>query len=845
VKPIEYFDGDHVKQMEGPVGIKINGGWSRAREQKSFRLQAKSKFGMESMDYPMIPDKSHIESFKGINLRTGGNDYDNYRFHDAHMQTAMRSTEADYMAYSPAIVFLNGEYWGFMEIRENLDQHFPEGNHNISSDDVTVISHNYMGFNIINGNQDSFNELHAFATQNNPNGPGYYEGIDERIDLESLADYVIGETYYSNGDWGNGWNNTKYWKDNRPGGKWRYMLMDLDFGMGLGSGVNDNQLPSAANGGTQEGQIFGSVIQNTQFRNYFINRNADLVNTIYQPDLMQEVGYSMRDEIEPIFLRHTQRWNTNYGSLNNVLNDRLNWNTQRIPSWRNILQDYYGLAGQVNITLDVQPAGAGRIHISTIEPSEAEYPWSGVYFNGVPVKLTAIPNPGYTFNNWSPNSAIPGGSINPILEMNFTTDLNFTANFSGTPSENPISITELMFNPDNQINSGDWIEIRNNLNVPVNMSGWKIKDANFFNVYEFAFNSVIEANNVYVLAENVELFQAAYPGVSNVLGPLSFGFGNEDDEITLFKHNDQPYIQFTYSDLDHPDLACSDGCGHSRGHAGTGQDYAFENWFLECENGSPGTDYTPCDYDIAVTEINYHSSLAANAGDWFEIRNLSASEIDLSGWILRDQSTNTYVLPSGATIPSGDYLVLAQDPTLFQAQQPNVQNFVGPSAVALSNNSDAIKLYDPSNRLHFAVRYFNDAPWPLDAAGLGKTLEFIDGSDHQCYADSWFAGCPGGSPGAAFDPTCPPIISVNEVAGLDSQVLVYPNPTTGLINVAIEGDFISSVRLFDMFGRYVRESGNVGTTMTTMDLTEVPSGIYLLVTQTAKGNRLVSRIIKE
>jgi hypothetical protein len=141
---IEYFDANHQKQMEGPVGLKIHGGWSRAREQKSFRVQSKAKFGMERMDYAMIPDKPHIQSFKGINLRNGGNDYDNYRFHDALMQRAMRSTEADYMAYAPAIVFVNGEYWGFMEIRENLDQHFVESNRNIPSNQTTIISHNYM-----------------------------------------------------------------------------------------------------------------------------------------------------------------------------------------------------------------------------------------------------------------------------------------------------------------------------------------------------------------------------------------------------------------------------------------------------------------------------------------------------------------------------------------------------------------------------------------------------------------------------------------------------------------------------------------------------------------------------
>ena len=58
----------------------------------------------------------------------------------------------------------------------------------------------------------------------------------------------------------------------------------------------------------------------------------------------------------------------------------------------------FGLSGQVTLTLNTSPAGAGRIEISTITPTS--YPWSGVYFNGNPVTITAIPNPGYTFDHF-------------------------------------------------------------------------------------------------------------------------------------------------------------------------------------------------------------------------------------------------------------------------------------------------------------------------------------------------------------------------------------------------------------------------------------------------------------
>jgi hypothetical protein len=839
---IEYFDAGHQKQMEGPVGIKIHGGWSRGQAQKSFRIQAKGKYGMETMDYAMIPDKPFINSYKGINLRNGGNDYDNYRFHDALMQRAMKSTEADYMGYNPAVVFLNGEYWGFMEIRENLDQHFVEDNRNIPSNEVTVISHNYMGFNVISGNSESFFELHQFATQTPVNDPDFFDGLSTRLDVENIVDYVIGETYWGNGDWGMGWNNTKFFHDDRPGGKWRYMLMDLDFGMGYASGVNDNYLPGAANPNTYGGQIFGASIQNTHFRNYFINRYADLINTIYQSAKINELAYAMRDEILPIYQRHRERWNTNADGPVGVLNSRLDWAQQRVQGARNVVQNHFGLPGQVNITLNVLPAGAGRIHISTIEPSEEEYPWTGVYFNGVPVKITAIENPGYTFNNWQANSLLPGGSLEQELEMMFTSNLAFTAVFEGAAVAEPLAITELMYNADSQNSSGDWLEIRNNMDVPLNLSGWTLKDNNYFNVYTFPLNTVLEPNTYYVLASDVTAFQAAYPAVTNVMGPLNFAFGNSADEVNLYRSSGVPYINFAYSQNDNVNLRCSDGCGHSRGHLGENLNYSAEQWYLECEGGSPAEAFEPCTYDVIISEVNYDSNPVGNPGDWFELKNTSNQTIDLSNWTFRDRNDNAYTIPSGTSLDAGNYLVLSTISNNFSAVFPTVQNVIGPTGVSLSNQSDAIKLYDAENKLQLSMRYFNVAPWPLEAAGTGKTLEFIEGAGHPCSAASWFAGCDGGSPGAPFYENCDQFVSVEENQAA-SSISVYPNPSNGLLNILHQTGSIQSVRVFDSRGLLVMQNSNQIGSLVRMDVTELSSGMYLLNVTDLQGNTSLQRIV--
>jgi hypothetical protein len=840
---VEYFDSAHIKQMEGPVGIKIHGGWSRGNEQKSFRIQAKGKFGMEEMVYPMIPDKPYITAFKGFNLRNGGNAYAEYRFHEALIERTTRETNVDYMSYAPAIVFLNGEYWGFMEIRENLDQHYIANNHDISASDATVVSANYMGFNVINGNPDSFYALHEYATQNDPSVNGYFDEISSRLDIENYADYIIAQTYWANGDWSNGWqNNTKLWHDDRPGGKWRFMLMDMDFGMGLaGASPTDNYIQTAGDEGYLTDQLFGSVILNETFRNHFINRYADLINTEFQIEKVTAMAMEMKAEVLPIFQRHAERWNTWGGALEDGLNGRLNWAAQRVQGARDVVQNHFGLPGQVDITLDVLPAGAGRIHISTIEPGTELYPWTGVYFQGVPVRITAIENPGFSFSHWLPNALFDQNNPNQNLEIFFEEDLQFVAVFEGNPESTPISITELMFNPDDQNTGGDWLEIHNNLDMPVNLSGWSLSDNNYFHQYTFPLGTMIGASEYMILPMDASAFAAQYPEVEFVGESLGFGFSNSMDVVTLKSPVDSDYISFSYSDSEGDWLKCSDGCGHTRGHLADNADYTVANWFLECENGSPGEAYEPCGYEVIVNEINYNSAQDSDAGDWLELSNTSSEDINLAGWTLRDGGSGSYSFNAGTVIPASGYLVIAGDLALFSEIHNGVDNLVGPSNIALGNNGDMIRLYDAQDKLVFSMQYDQYAPWPFEANGIGKTLEFSGADLGFCNPLVWFAGCPDGSPGVAYYENCN-LTAIDETIE-SGKILIYPNPADERLFVLIPTG-ASNLEIFDAAGRLI-QSNSFASGVHGIDLSQYQAGFYMMVVKMDNGDVIQGRFFRK
>ena len=69
------------------------------------------------------------------------------------------------------------------------------------------------------------------------------------------------------------------------------------------------------------------------------------------------------------------------------------------------------------------------------------------------------------------------------------------------------------------------------------------------------------------------------------------------------------------------------------------------------------------------------------------------------------------------------------------------------------------------------------------------------------------------------------------------QVRIFPNPTTGIITIDLTGQQPgpAEVRIYDLTGRIVYSTGHFDAEMIELDLTENPSGIYLIIVQSAEG----------
>ena len=84
--------------------------------------------------------------------------------------------------------------------------------------------------------------------------------------------------------------------------------------------------------------------------------------------------------------------------------------------------------------------GHGFIHINTIDIKDGTpgivgnpYPWTGVYFSNIPVKLTAVPNAGFTFSHWTGASSSTDATITITSAADFSVTAVFVPTVIATP----------------------------------------------------------------------------------------------------------------------------------------------------------------------------------------------------------------------------------------------------------------------------------------------------------------------------------------------------------------------------------------------------------------------------
>lgn len=446
---LNYFvNGNEIINQD--IGIRINGNSTRAWQSKSFRLISSSGYGNATMNYKFFNDKS-INVFERLILRNSGNDFFSTMYRDALTHTLVKDLGLETQAYQPTVTFVNGEYWGILNLRERYDNNYFKNVYGIKSDEIDLLED---GMVAEEGDDVFYYSIADYLTNNSLSNSTNFDFIKTQMDVDNIRDYYITNIYFENLDWPG--VNTIYWRKrtsayepNAPyahDGLLRAAIKDTDGCFGFVNDTFDHDtlaFATASNGPSYPNppystQFIRSLLENNNFKIDFINRFADLMNSNFSSDRVISVSTSMKNKILPEMQEHLDRWK---GTIFSWWEDEINvvhqFASQRPQFQRQHIRQKFEIESNINATLNVSDASQGFIKINTINilpttpgiPTNP-YPWTGVYFHNIPVKITAAAFPGYQFSHWTGASL----STNPEITITSAADFSVTAHFIPSPA---------------------------------------------------------------------------------------------------------------------------------------------------------------------------------------------------------------------------------------------------------------------------------------------------------------------------------------------------------------------------------------------------------------------------
>ena len=451
-----------VETINQDIGIRISGGISRSNRSKSYKLYSRAEYGKDNMNYGFFSNLTE-NNFTNLVLRNSGGDFVNTMFRDALCHNLLRSLNCITESYQPTISFINGEYNGILNLRENYDDQFFSRRFNIAATELDYLQDQGISAegDAEYGDDTHYQAMLSYLNSNSMATALNYNYIRTQMDTDSFNDYFISNIYLQNGDWPG--TNIEYWRKrtaayepNAPfgqDGRWRWAFHDLDDTFGFY--YDDNAHNSLADATEPNGPeypnpawstfILRKLLVSPVYENEFINRFADLMNTTFLPSRVVDMIDSMKSVIEPEIAEHISRWKTpeSLDAWEFFLGLERDFALQRPAFQRDHIRSEFGIASNINATLNVSNEAHGFVKINTIEIKEGTpgitanpYPWTGVYFSNIPVTLTAIAKPGYVFSNWTGASS----STNPTITISSASSFGVTAVFipESIPTSQPI-----------------------------------------------------------------------------------------------------------------------------------------------------------------------------------------------------------------------------------------------------------------------------------------------------------------------------------------------------------------------------------------------------------------------
>ena len=393
-KPVHfqyYIDGKIV--YEEDASLQIHGGReSRTNPMRSFRMVA-NQYADQRFEYPFYGSKPDLPAVKKIVVRNASGDFNAAHLRDGFLSklATTNGLDIDALGYEPVVCYLNGSYFGVVGLREKADEYYINQNYGLDLNTFSVIN---VDTEVVHGSSSDFVEMHDYIWGNDMSLDDNYNQAAELLDINSFIDYFVLEMGLNNKAWPQ--HNIRFWKPDTDGGKWRYILYDMDIAMYRWPWTKYDEdllgLKMVEYVDTNKHvNILKSLMDNKSFKQKYSNRHQDLFNTLLGEIQFAEELDNMVDILDPEMPMQFQTYVGTYDDWLNYYIDRMHTYIQERPYYaRTFMDDYFQLGGEAGITISSSHPDDTKIALNSLD--EISLPFEGYYFQGIPIELSATSN---------------------------------------------------------------------------------------------------------------------------------------------------------------------------------------------------------------------------------------------------------------------------------------------------------------------------------------------------------------------------------------------------------------------------------------------------------------------
>ncbi len=415
---VEIYSSDGNIILNKNVGMRVTGANSRRFPVKSLRIYARSGYdGYGTFDLNILEQytrglENQVTTYNHLDLRMGGNNFYYSMLPDTIMRQIAYDSGFDTVGVAqPAVVYINGEYYGLVWIqpdycRRNIAE--MAGLHK-DSDIRTVKGFEGSATGDYPEDYYDYMEMYEFASLADFTDESNREKLEQMLDLDNCFMYYALQMYSNNNDWPT--NNYGLWRCIDPktsdtenkyaDGRWRFFLYDTDNAFAT---FVDQHEGFDFILGLKVSPMMVNLMKSEEYKERFINIYCDLLSTTLKSEHTLSVYEKLRDSIEPEMKWRAEEqkpiaFDEDYRA---IMLFKIEYFMQNRPAEiYNKIRDYLGATDKYSLNISEVPQGV-TVKLNTLEFINGDS-FTGTYYADAPAELGFITADGYGFDYWEIN----------------------------------------------------------------------------------------------------------------------------------------------------------------------------------------------------------------------------------------------------------------------------------------------------------------------------------------------------------------------------------------------------------------------------------------------------------